>query len=102
MTPAGGPLAWFSEMIPHCLAYARAAKDSGRPVMVYYAQNDPGAIRGQSEDGVAYLRGAGFKVETGIVPGSGHERHPQVAMRFRLRHWNGTPPRLPLMSPMRK
>jgi len=78
------------------------AEAVGTPVMVYYAQNDPGAIRGQSEDGIAYLRGAGFKVETGVVPGSGHERHPEVAMRFWLRHWNGRPPRLPLMSPMRK
>ncbi len=27
------PLAWFAEMIPHCLRYAREAKDSGRPVV---------------------------------------------------------------------
>jgi len=32
-TPAEGPLAWFGEMIPHCLDYARAAKDGGRPVV---------------------------------------------------------------------
>ena len=34
---AGGapecPLAWFADMIPHCLEYARAAKAEGRPVV---------------------------------------------------------------------
>lgn len=63
------------------------------PVMVYYGQNDPGAIQVQSREAIAYLRGAGFRVETAIVPGSGHERHPEVAMRFWLKHWNGVAPR---------
>ena len=27
------PLAWFADMIPHCLEHARAAKDEGRPVV---------------------------------------------------------------------
>lgn len=29
----GGPLGWFDEMIPHCLAYAQQAKAEGRPVV---------------------------------------------------------------------
>ncbi len=29
----GCPLDWFADMIPHCLEYARAAKDEGRPVV---------------------------------------------------------------------
>ena len=28
-----GPLAWFDEMIPHCLEYADAAKAQGRPIV---------------------------------------------------------------------
>ncbi len=63
------------------------------PVMVYYTQHDPGAIKDQSEKGIAYLRSAGFKVTTKVIPGSGHERHPEVAMKFWLEHWNGTPPK---------
>ncbi len=67
----------------------------GTPLIVYYGQNDPGAIRTQSDEAVAYLRGAGFSVETAVLGGSGHERHPEVAMRFWLKHWNGTPPAHP-------
>jgi predicted esterase len=62
------------------------------PVMVYYGQNDPANIRGQSDAGIAYLRSAGFVVATDVVPGAGHERHPEVAMQFWLQHWNGAPP----------
>lgn len=62
------------------------------PVQVYYGENDPLAIRLQSDAGVSYLRSAGFVVEMDVIPGIGHERHPEVAMQFFLRHWNGTPP----------
>ena len=44
------------------------------PVHVYYGQNDPGAIRTQSEAAIKYLRQAGFRtVQTEILPGAGHE-----------------------------
>ena len=62
------------------------------PVMVYWGENDPGAVAGQSENGLTYLRQAGFQVESTIVAGSGHERHPEVAMGFWLRHWHGAAP----------
>ncbi len=62
------------------------------PVMIYYAQNDPGAIKIQSEAGVEYLRGAGFNVEAAIVPRRGHERTPEVAMQFWLKNWNRPTP----------
>jgi len=63
------------------------------PVIVYYGQNDPGAIRSQSKKAIAYLRKAGFRtVETAVIPGAGHVRHPEVAMRFWLAHWRGLPP----------
>lgn len=65
------------------------------PIIVYYGQNDPGTIKDQSEKGIAYLRSAGFKVTTTIIPGSGHERHPEVAMKFWLENWNGEAPRQP-------
>ncbi len=62
------------------------------PVMVYYAENDPGAIRIQSENAIKYLRSAGFNLRTAIVPRKGHERTPEYAMKFFLEHWRGTPP----------
>ncbi len=63
------------------------------PVIVYYGEHDPGAIKDQSENGIAYLRSAGFRVTTRVIPGSGHERHPEVAMKFWLENWNGETPR---------
>ncbi len=64
----------------------------GTAVMVYYGENDPAAIRIQSENGIRYLRSAGFTVTTAIVPGRGHERTPEYAMRFFLENWRGGPP----------
>jgi poly(3-hydroxybutyrate) depolymerase len=63
-----------------------------QPIMVYWGQNDPDQIRNQSRDAIDYLRGVGFQVETAEIPGVGHERHPEVAMRFWLQHWHGTAP----------
>lgn len=65
------------------------------PVFIYYGENDPSAIRTQSENGIGFLRSAGFAVDTSIIPGAGHERHPEVAMQYWLRHWNGQPPTRP-------
>ncbi|MHC4717240.1 MAG: hypothetical protein ACYS5V_09740 [Planctomycetota bacterium] len=63
------------------------------PIKVYYGQNDPAAIRTQSEEAIEYLRENRFRVvETEIIPGAGHERHPEVAMKFWLKHWNGAAP----------
>jgi predicted peptidase len=62
------------------------------PVMVYYGQGDPVAIKAQSRDAIDHLRSAGFQVEDRVIPGMRHERRPEVAMDFWLRHWNGTPP----------
>jgi benzoyl-CoA reductase/2-hydroxyglutaryl-CoA dehydratase subunit BcrC/BadD/HgdB len=36
-----GPLAWFEEMIPHCLEYAEAAKAEGRPVVGILCEYTP-------------------------------------------------------------
>lgn len=50
--------------------------------IIYYGQNDPGAISTQSKRGIQYLRSQGFTVATATIPGSGHERKPEVAMQF--------------------
>jgi poly(3-hydroxybutyrate) depolymerase len=62
------------------------------PVKVYYGENDFAGVRSQSDSAIAYLRSAGFIVEQEVIPKIGHERRPEVAMRFWLKHWNGTAP----------
>ena len=62
------------------------------PVFVYYGENDPGAITSQSRAAVTYLRSHGFNVETYVIPGSGHERHPEFAMDFFRKHLRGSRP----------
>ena len=60
-------------------------------IFIYWGQNDPGTITSQSKRAVEYLRSAGFAVQTHEIPGAGHERRPEVAMSFFLRH--KAPPR---------
>jgi len=55
-------------------------------VMVYYGANDPATIKLQSNAAVRYLRSKGFNVSTAVIPGAGHERHPEVAMNFFKNH----------------
>ena len=70
-----------------------------QPIMVYYGQNDPGAIQSQSEAAITFLSSSGFRVKTAVIPGVGHDRHPEVAMNFWLSHWHGTPPiRRPVLA----
>ena len=68
----------------------------GPAVMVYYGEHDPGAVRGQSEAAVRYLRSQGVPVTNRVIPGLGHERRPEVAMDFFRKHWR--PPQ-PTMAP---
>jgi poly(3-hydroxybutyrate) depolymerase len=68
---------------------------SGVPVMVYYGQNDPAAIKVQSEEAIDYLRSKGFSPTTRVLPNAGHERHPEVAMDFFRKHWRSPQPSLP-------
>ncbi len=56
-------------------------------VIVYYGENDPGAIRAQSQNAVEYLRAQGFKVTEREIAGAGHERRPEMAMKFFREHW---------------
>jgi len=66
-------------------------------VMVYHTENDPGSIRGQSRRAIKYLQSKGFRVEVAVIPGLGHERRPDVAMRFFREQWRR--PRPTLASP---
>jgi len=67
-------------------------EDCTADILIYYGQNDPGAIRHQSDMAVRYLRSKGISVETQVLPGAGHERHPEVAMAFFRRNWRPAKP----------
>ncbi len=64
-------------------------------VMVYWGENDPATIVFQSDDAIRYLQSRGFVVETTVVAGAGHDRHPEVAMAFFLKHRRPPRPSLP-------
>ena len=65
------------------------------PVLIYYGSHDPGTIISQSQHGIRYLRNKGFNVEEDRLAGVGHERLPEVAMRFFAKHAKLTRPSLP-------
>jgi len=65
------------------------------PVMIYYGSRDLANVQGQSRAGIEYLRQRGFEVETRVIPGIAHERRPEVAMGFFLRHLHQPRPSLP-------
>jgi predicted esterase len=71
------------------------------PVMIYYGSNDPAAIQAQSKAAIQYMTSSGFKVTTAVIPGSGHARHPEVAMKFWLEHWNRPAATTPLADSAR-
>jgi len=64
-------------------------------VMIYFGENDPGAIQGQSQAAIRYLRAKGFVVEAMTIPGAGHERHPEYAMDYFRRQWKVPQPTAP-------
>lgn len=64
------------------------------PVMIYFGSGDLLNIQGQSQEGITYLQQRGFSVESTILPGIGHQRHPEVAMGFFLRNWRPSKPSL--------
>lgn len=59
----------------------------GTAMMIYDGENDPGAIKSQTQNAIDYFRQSGFRVETVQIPNVGHERHPEYAMDFFRRHW---------------
>ncbi len=89
----------FSAVVPRSANFSEHNLDGWYPqgalsqhVKVYYTENDPGAISGQSRRGIKYLQSKGFHVETEIIPGLGHERRPDVAMRFFRENWRRPQP----------
>ncbi len=84
----------FSAVVPRNCNFSQSNIEGWIPreanrtaVMIYWGQNDPGTIQAQSRQGVRYLKSRGFVVETAVLRGAGHERHPEVAMEFFRRHW---------------
>jgi poly(3-hydroxybutyrate) depolymerase len=63
-------------------------------VQIYYGDADPGPIIAQSKAGIDYLRGQGFAVSAAVLPSTGHERHPEVAMNFFLQNMRAPRPSL--------
>lgn len=70
--------------------FSRDAKSTA--IMIYFGENDPAAIRAQSEAGIQFLRSQGFSVTTRVIPSLGHERRPEVAMDFFRKHWRAPQP----------
>ncbi|MCE5277564.1 MAG: hypothetical protein ABFD92_14435 [Planctomycetaceae bacterium] len=68
------------------------------PVMVYWGENDPLTIILQSRNAVNYLRSRGFIVDTSVVAGAGHDRHPEFAMAFMLKNRRTPRPSLPVKT----
>src|ERR1035437_4704830 len=64
-------------------------------IFVYYGENDPGQIRGQSATAISFLRSSGFNVENAEIPGVGHERHPEYALEFFIKCRRAPRPSLP-------
>lgn len=56
-------------------------------VLVYYGSNDFGAIQGQSENAIQFLRAKGLTVQTQVIGGLGHQRRPEIAMAFFRKNW---------------
>lgn len=71
-------------------------------LMVYYGSNDPFSIAIQSRLAIQYLREQGFRVETRVVSGTGHQRRPDIAMEFFRRHWNQPRPSAPGINRRRR
>ncbi|MEI7837092.1 MAG: hypothetical protein WCK05_11890 [Planctomycetota bacterium] len=69
-------------------------------IKIYYGEFDPGPIKVQSQNGLAFLTSRGFNVAPeDIVPGIAHERRPEVAMEFFKANWR--PPRPSQPAPAR-
>lgn len=69
------------------------------PVMVYYGENDPGTIQGQSRAAIQYFSTRGFKLKTYVIPNIGHERRPEYAMDFFREHWRVARPTMSVSQP---
>jgi len=86
----------FTTVAARSCSFSREALDghwppeaARTPVMAYCGRRDPQAIRRQTAEAVKYLRSRGFQVATTVLSDAGHERRPDVAMRFFMAHSTG-------------
>ena len=68
-------------------------------LLVYYGENDPGTIVDQSRAAIETLHQWGFNLEQETIPHAGHERHPEVAMKFFNLHMRTPRSSLPATLP---
>lgn len=93
----------FSCIVPRSCNFSEANLDGWYPqaavkmidAFIYYGSNDPLTIKVQSDNGIRYLQSKGFRVAERVVPGIGHQRRPEVAMRFFREHWRTPRPSQP-------
>lgn len=88
----GNTEGWFD---PKCV------QENEVDIMVYYGENDPGTIQSQCESAVSFLTEEGFEVRKAVIPRTGHERRPEVAMKFFREHWRQAKPSLPIRASTR-
>ena len=69
--------------------YPEAAKRM--PVLIFHGTFDFVPIQGESKEAYAFLKEQGFGEVSLTTTEGGHVRHPEVAMRFFLDHWNRGP-----------
>ena len=64
-------------------------------ILIYYSQNDPGAITEQSKRAVQFLKEAGADPNVRMLEGAGHVRRPETAAEFFLARQRPSRPSLP-------
>jgi len=91
----------FSVIVARNCNFSRANLDSwytptapSPAIMVYYGQHDPGTIIDQSKKAIKYFEERRLLTKNKIIPGAGHERHPEVAMEFFMKNLRPTKPSL--------
>ena len=62
------------------------------PLMIYYGQFDPQPIKDQSMHAISYFNKYNFDLTTAVLRNKGHDRMPQVALDFFLKHANEPKP----------
>lgn len=69
--------------------HPEAARDI--PLLIFYGTADVAPVPAQAREAAEYFRSQGFRrVDLTTVEG-GHARHPDLAMKFFLKHWNREP-----------
>ena len=56
------------------------------PVMIYYGSNDFGGVRRESAQAIQWYKSLNIPISNDVVEGRGHERVPDLAANFFVRH----------------